>query len=153
MPFRRKAGDVGKALGYRSGLEEQLQEQLKGLRVQFAYEPFSIPWTPLQTRKKYTPDFLLLNNGILVESKGRFVTADRQKHKAIKAEYPSLDLRFVFSNSRSRISKTSKTTYAAWCEANDFLYADKIIPVEWLREPPNEESWVLIRRFQRGEIK
>jgi hypothetical protein len=51
----------------------------------------------------------------------------------IKQQHPELDIRFVFSNSRSRISKQSKTTYADWCEKNGFMFADKSIPKEWLK--------------------
>lgn len=75
-----------------------------------------------------------LSRKIIVETKGRFVTADRLKHLEIKKQHPRLDIRFVFQNSRQRISKSSKTTYAAWCEKNGFLYADKKIPDAWLEE-------------------
>jgi hypothetical protein len=81
----------------------------------------------------YTPDFPL-PNGIIIETKGRFLTADRQKHLLIKDQRPDLDIRFVFSNSRSKIGKKSKTTYAMWCEKNGFKYADKSIPTEWINE-------------------
>ena len=71
---------------------------------------------------------------LFVETKGRFVTADRLKHIEIKKQHPHLDIRFVFSNSRQRISKTSKTTYASWCEKHGFKYADKSVPKSWLEE-------------------
>ncbi len=64
----------------------------------------------------------------MVETKGRFLTADRQKHILIKDQHPALDIRFVFSNPNTRISKQSKTTYAMWCETHGFLYAPKTIP-------------------------
>ena len=69
-----------------------------------------------------------------METKGRFVTADRKKHKLIKEQHPDIDIRFVFSNSKTRISKTSKTKYGKWCELNGFKYADKVVPDEWLKE-------------------
>jgi hypothetical protein len=81
----------------------------------------------------YTPDFQL-PNGIIIETKGRFVTADRQKHRLIREQYPELDIRFVFSNSKARISKQSQTTYAAWCERYGFKYADRWIPEDWFNE-------------------
>lgn len=70
---------------------------------------------------------------LIIETKGRFVTADRQKHLLIKKQHPDLDIRFLFQNSRARISKTSKTTYADWCRKHGFIYADKVIPEEWLK--------------------
>lgn len=66
------------------------------------------------------------------------MTQDRLKHLEIKAQHPALDIRFVFSNSNQKISKTSKTTYAAWCEKHGFMYADKSIPESWLKESKKE---------------
>jgi hypothetical protein len=133
--------------GWRSGLEEVVAEQLRSGGTAFLYEPFGIPYTQPEKLRKFTPDFVL-PNGIVVETKGRFVTADRQKHLLLKAQYPDLDLRFVFSNSRARISKQSKTTYAVWCESKGFLYADKRIPQEWIDEPHNEASKSVLRKLR-----
>ena len=69
-----------------------------------------------------------------IESKGRFLTADKQKHILLRKQYPELDLRFVFSNSKTRISKKSRTTYAMWCQKHGFKYADKFIPENWIKE-------------------
>lgn len=105
---------------------------LKERGVGFTYEEEKIRWLDSKERT-YTPDFVL-SNGIVVESKGRFVSADRRKHKEIKKQYPDLDLRFVFSNSRAKLYKGAKSTYGDWCDKNGFLYADKTIPEEWLTE-------------------
>ena len=118
--------------GYRSGLEDRISEQLKGLSVPFKYEEFKIKYEVNESRT-YTPDFEI-PNGIIIESKGRFVSADRKKHLLVKKQHPHLDIRFVFSNSRAKISKGSKTSYGDWCDKNGFLYADKLIPEEWLNE-------------------
>lgn len=69
-----------------------------------------------------------------METKGRFTATDRKKHLLVKAQRPDLDIRFVFSNSRAKLNKGSKTTYADWCNKHGFLYADKLIPTEWLDE-------------------
>lgn len=133
--------------GWRSGLEEAVGEQLKEYGRAYEYEPFRIPYLQPAKPRHFTPDFVL-HNGIVIETKGRFVTADRQKHLLIKLQYPELDLRFVFSNSRARISKKSKTTYAKWCETKGFLYADKWIPEEWLREPLNAASFAVLEKLR-----
>jgi hypothetical protein len=120
--------------GYRSGLEQAVAIQLAdhyGNPVKYEDPESVIRYTPPSKVRRYTPDFLL-PNGILVETKGRFVSADRMKHLYVKAEHPDLDIRFVFSNSNQRISKTSKTTYADWCHKHGFLFADKEVPKEWL---------------------
>lgn len=118
--------------GYRSGLEESIAKDLKEAGVVFSYEAIKIHYEVNQIRK-YTPDFLL-PNGIIIETKGRFVVADRMKHLMIKEQIPELDIRFVFSNSRNKIRKGSKTTYGDWCKMHGFLYADKRIPEEWLEQ-------------------
>ncbi len=120
--------------GYRSGLEEKIGAELTSKGVNFEFEKTVIEYDKPARKSRYTPDFKL-PNGIIVETKGRFVTADRQKHLLVKAQHPKLDIRFVFSYSRSRISKKSATTYAMWCEKHGFKYADKSIPQEWINEP------------------
>ncbi|MBN9346633.1 MAG: hypothetical protein J0I48_10615 [Devosia sp.] len=119
--------------GYRSGLEDKVAKQLEDLGIEVRFESFKIEYEVPARKAKYTPDFLL-PNGLIIETKGRFLTADRQKHILVKAQRPELDIRFVFSNSRARISKTSKTTYADWCEKHGFKFADKVIPLSWIKE-------------------
>lgn len=118
--------------GYRSGLEHTVRDSLKDRKCNAKYECFKIEWEDLSYRT-YTPDFLL-PNGIIIETKGRFTPADRMKHLAIKKQHPQLDIRFVFSNSNSKLRKGAKTTYASWCNKHGFLYADKDVPQEWLDE-------------------
>lgn len=124
--------------GYRSGLENKVADQLRSLSIPVVYEGATIRYTPPAKERRYKPDFIL-PNGIIIETKGRLVTADRQKHKAIHDEHPHLDIRFVFSNPNNRISKTSRTTYAEWCETYLFYYAAKLVPREWIKEPPITE--------------
>ena len=126
------ASERGRKHGYRSGLEDRISEQLKSLSVPFKYEGFKIKYEVHENRT-YTPDFEL-PNGIIVESKGRFVAADRKKHLLVKKQHPELDIRFVFSNSKAKINKGSKTTYGDWCDKNGYLYADKLIPEGWIKE-------------------
>jgi len=120
--------------GFRSGLEDKIADSLTSLGIPFEYEKLVIGYTQPAKARKYTPDFVLLNNNIIIESKGRFITADRQKHLMIKEQLPDLDIRFVFSNSKAKLSKLSQTTYGMWCDKHGFLYADKEIPSTWLNE-------------------
>ena len=117
--------------GYRSGLEDDISVDLKERGITFEYEKMKIRWV-LNENKTYTPDFVL-PNGIIIESKGRFVSADRKKHLKVKEQFPKLDIRFVFSNSRGKINKGSKTTYGDWCDRHGFIYSDKKVPEEWLK--------------------
>lgn len=120
--------------GFRSGLEDKIADSLTTQGIPFEYEQLVINYIQPSKARKYTPDFVLLENDIIIESKGRFMTADRQKHLMIKEQYPELDIRFVFSNSKARLSKISQTTYGDWCSKHGFLYADKDIPMAWLNE-------------------
>lgn len=119
--------------GFRSGLEEKVADALMSKGVKATYETTKIKYIVPAKERTYTPDFVL-PNGIIVETKGRFLTADRQKHLLVKEQHPDLDIRFIFSNAQQKINKYSKTTYAEWCEKNGFKYAEKNIPEEWLYE-------------------
>lgn len=139
---------VGRALGFRSGLEEATSAHLTALRIPFLYEKVILPYEVHETRK-YTPDFVLLQNGIIVETKGQFVSGDRKKHLLIRAQYPTLDLRFVFSNPNTKIGKKSSTTYGMWCASKGFQYAKGTIPEAWLHESFNAASARVIRAFMK----
>ncbi len=121
---------AAKVKGYRSGLEVDLDESLKQRGIDGEYEQHKIKYIKPATNHTYTPDFKL-PNGIFIETKGRFVAEDRKKHILIKGQYPELDIRFVFQNSKNKLRKGSKTTYADWCVKYGFKFADKEIPTDW----------------------
>lgn len=140
MPVKKNQWSAlkGRAAGYRSGLEEAVAEQLRRRGIDFTYEGYPLKYVVPERLAKYTADFVL-PNGIIIETKGRFVTADRTKHRLIKEQYPDLDIRFVFSNPNATIGKKSKTTYAMWCERLGILYAKQLIPDVWLKERPRKD--------------
>ena len=142
---------VGLKYGFRSGLEENLQSQIADAGHPVLYEKLVIPWV-LQKNCTYRPDFVL-PNGIIIEGKGRFLTSDRQKHLIVKAQEPDLDIRFVFSNANARISKTSSTTYAAWCNQKGFLFHNRVIDPRWFREPVNKKSLDRVRALMASNKK
>ena len=129
-PYSKKA--VAAKYGFRSGLEMDIDASLKDQGIDGEYEQHIIEYVKPETKHKYHPDFKL-PNGIFVETKGRFLADDRKKHILIKKQRPELDIRFLFQNSKTKISKGSKTSYADWCEKHGFQYADKIIPEDWLK--------------------
>ena len=118
---------------FRSGFEERIASQLRRCGIKYTYESLVIEYKRLST---YTPDFIL-PNGIIIETKGRWVTEDRSKHLLIKEQHPEIKIKFIFSNSKNKIGKKSKTTYAKWCELKGFEYhcihtTKKLFPKEWL---------------------
>ena len=124
--------DVGLKYGFRSGLEVRVAKELQAQGIPYTYEEDKIQYTKPSRLSTYTPDFRIGN--LYIETKGRFMVADRQKHILIKEQHPNIDIRFVFSNPKQRISKSSRTTYAMWCEKHGFLYAKESIPHQWLIE-------------------
>lgn len=125
-PFRKK-----RTSNYRSGLEDSVIKDLEFRKVNFKYEKRVILYFKPSTKHKYTPD-IELDNGVLIEIKGFFKREDRKKHLLVKEQQPKLDIRFIFGNSKNKIYKGSKTSYADWCIKHGFKFADKIIPKEWI---------------------
>lgn len=136
--------------GYRSGLELKVAKELDDQGFDYLYEKVKIEWEDLAYRT-YTPDFVLFN-GIIIETKGQFTTADRRKHLAIKKQHPNLDIRFVFENSRRKLRKGAKSTYAEWCVKYNFLYYDRIIPEDWLKEKGKKKYPAFIK-FTGTKVK
>tara|TARA_R110000823_G_scaffold286190_1_gene404530 strand:+ start:292 stop:714 length:423 start_codon:yes stop_codon:yes gene_type:complete len=128
---------IQRAKGHKSGLETKIHEQLNSQGIDGEYEKHEIKYTIPATDHSYKPDFRL-PNGIFIESKGWFLPDDRKKHLLIKKQHPELDIRFVLQSPNGKIYKGSKTTYAQWCEKNEFKWAKKEIPKEWILEKKNE---------------
>jgi Phage endonuclease I len=83
----------------------------------------------------YNPDFTIAPN-VFIETKGRFLSADRAKHLHIKEQHPEVKIYFLFGNADNTLTKSSKTTYAAWCEKYGFQYSDFYkngIPKSWFK--------------------
>ena len=127
MPQRRHS-----ARRYRSGLEKDVAAYLKDTQKKVRYECLKIEWEDLRYRT-YTPDFIL-DNGIIIETKGIFDSEDRRKHMEVRNQHPELDIRFVFSNSKAKLYKGAKSRYYEWCDTNDFMWAHRVIPESWLKE-------------------
>ena len=144
----RRPRATPKTLGFRSGLEERVAKQLEELGVVAEYETQKIKYTIPESVHTYTPDFIL-PNGIIIETKGRFLLADRKKHILIKKQMPHLDIRFVFMNSAAKLNKGSKTTYADWCDKQGFVYADKLIPELWIKEKGNSDVRVAKKKAKK----
>lgn len=147
MPNWQTKRGAAKRAGYKSGLEDTTAKQLKELGISFQYEPKEgkIKYTVPASVHSYTPDFYVTTKSgktIVIETKGLWSAEDREKHRLIKEQHPDLDLRFVFTRSKAKINKKSKTTYADICEGRGrgpfkgvtWKYADKRIPDEWLNE-------------------
>lgn len=126
---------IARKYGYKSGLEETIANVLADKKVNFGYEEEKITYIVPETTHKYTPDFKIRKSGdriLYIETKGRWVTADRKKLKMVKEQHPELDIRILFQNAKNKISKKSKTTYGDYADKIGILWAEKTIPDSWL---------------------
>lgn len=129
---------------FRSGFEFSIYNQLLDANVEHKYEIASYNYflkipnaccddcgsKEVYTEKSYTPDFFL-ENGIIIEAKGKFTVANRKKHIAIKELHPDVDIRIVFMRD-NWITKNHTIKYSGWCEQHDVEYAIGRIPESWL---------------------
>ncbi len=120
------ATQIARKNGYRSGLEDAVAEYLKYHKIKFLYEKIKIEWEDLAYRT-YT-------------------------HLCIKKQHPDLDIRFVFTNSKRKLRKGAKSSYAEWCIKYEFRYYDRIIPEDWLKEKGKNKHSKFIK-FKQQKIK
>lgn len=151
MPrFKRKKITVDKngvKHGWRSGLENEILAQLEEVGMNPNYEAVSFSYIVPESKHKYTPDFPLCKK-IIIETKGLWDLEDRKKMLLLQKQYPEVDFRMVFQNANKKIKKTSKTTYADYCDKHGLKWAHKTIPMEWIDEIFDE-----IAKEQAGEQK
>lgn len=120
----------------RSGLEKRTAEYLDLMKVPYSYEEETLYYEVPAKTHKYKPDFTLLINGMIVECKGRFDAAARQKMAYVVEQNPDRDIRMLFMRDNT-ISKNSKTKYSDWCEKRGIKYhisAQGEVPQEWIDE-------------------
>ena len=114
----------------RSEYERAVAASMRRNRIAFLYESTTFKYT---TPHRYTPDFIL-PNGVMVEAKGYFSPKDRTKLLAVRLQNPHADIRLLFQRPFNKLKSDSKTTYAGWCDRNDFRWAEgPHIPKEWTK--------------------
>jgi len=116
-------------MAYRSGLEKEVAQVLKG----FEYEPFSVSYSQPRT---YTPDFIHpKNQGIWYEVKGFFRTSDEaKKYIHIRDSYPEVELRFIISNPNIKAYPRVKMKMGDWLTKNGFKWClASDIPKSWIK--------------------
>ena len=128
---------------FRSGLEEALAIQISAADLPVNYETTTVQYEWPARQSRYTVDFDIPGpdgQTIFIEAKGIFDVQSRQKMLLVKAQNPSMDIRFIFSNSRAPLYKGSKTTYGDWATKHGFLWADREIPDDWLNPKIGEDD-------------
>lgn len=82
---------------------------------------------------KYTPDFVL-EDGRILEIKGRLTSADRKKLLAVLETNPTVSILLVFQRPNNPIYKGSSTTCAEWATKNGIGFIDAKSFEEFLNE-------------------
>lgn len=131
---------------YESKFEATIAEYLDRNSCRFQYETLHLDYwieiprgycskctaTRPRINRVYTPDFIL-DNGVILEAKGRFTAEERKKHAALKEQHPELDIRMVFLYD-NYMNKSKKTRYSQWCKQKNIQYTvGSEIPKEWMR--------------------
>lgn len=138
---QQKAKKLGLEEGFRSGFELQVAILLKHMGVPYEFESEKLEWTPRPIKHNYTPDFKVKTKSgktIYIETKGRFMPEDMEKHLAVKEQHPDKDIRIVFSNPYTWYRAAKTRTYAKWANANGIVWCGKthlkkFLPM-WLAE-------------------
>ena len=101
--------------------------------VAYKYEPEKLAY---YVERHYSPDLAV--GTMIVELKGYFRQDAQRKMKAVKAQHPELDIRFVFQNASATVQGAkkrkdgSKMTCKEWADRNGFMWAEGTVPEEWL---------------------
>jgi hypothetical protein len=134
MVIRKRKGPQGKKTkGFKSKFESLFAQNLKKSKIPFEYETIKVKYVKEHT---YCLDFSLSNGKILIETKGYFTAADRQKMLDVKKAHPELDIRLVFM-ANQKIHKLSDTRYGDWCDKHGFKWTvskEGKLPDEWKKE-------------------
>ena len=117
----------------RSGYEKKVRKCLEENKVQYTYESMVIKYVVPETKRSYTPDFIL-PNGVIIEAKGYWDAESRRKMALVVEQNPDLKIKMLLQRDNT-ISKKSKTKYSDWATARGIECAvspQGIIPEEWL---------------------
>lgn len=114
--------------------EQRVIGKLESDGVSYEYEPHTVPYN---VERSYVPDLKI--GDTYIELKGYFRQDAQRKMKAIKQQYPDMDIRFLFQRANSPIQGAkkrkdgSKMTCAEWADRYGFIWAEgETIPKEWI---------------------
>jgi len=145
MSTKKRGKNSTSSRRFRSGFEATIASSLESRRIVFQYEALKLEYVKrirsgfclscgfpasVGQERTYTPDFLLVDTGVIVETKGKFTPSDRAKMLQIKDAYPELDIRMVFQYN-NKLSKRVNKRYSDWCDEHEFIYAVGDVPTKW----------------------
>lgn len=116
-------------MAFKSGFERTVDANLKSRGVKYTYETLELPYT---LNGIYHPDFIL-DNGIIIEVKGRLDRESIRKMIAVRKQYPDHDIRFLFMEANKKVP-FQKQTHEKWADRNGYKWAVGVVPQEWIDE-------------------
>ena len=145
MRFKKGPRKVKKKPQYQgrtfaSAAEIKCAKDMEERGIPWEYEPEKWLWNP--PPKKYNVDFKVTRDDgsvLYIEYKGYFRTEDKVKMIAIKKQHPERDVRMIFTHPEKPVEGATKRkdgtklSNAEWATKNGYLYAEKVIPDEWLK--------------------
>lgn len=96
-------------------VRNKFEAAFQKLHPELEYETLKLNYTLACV---YNPDFIDHATKTIWETKGLWDAADRRKIVAVKKQHPDWRIIMVFQYPNRKISKSSKTTYAMFCEKN-----------------------------------
>lgn len=121
---------------FKSIFEADIAKYLDGKNLPINYEPDTFDYIRKAT---YTPDWKI-SDTVYVESKGHLTQANRSNLIAFKQQHPEVEIILLFADSRNKLYRGSKTTYAEWAEKHGFRWADwnkHKFPEKWFTDANN----------------
>ena len=137
---RRKPGE------FRSNLEEKISKDLTKLGLDPQYEVDRFRY--ILPAKKYTPDFKC--GDFYIEVKGYWPSSERTKFLSVVIHNPDLPIFVALQRPFMAISKTSKTSYALWCQKHGIRWCPTPIPKEFLMQWATGPKPTFHVRTQKG---
>ena len=116
--------------GHRSQLETRVEDALQSQGLSFRYEKESFVY---YRKGRYTPDFTVDGeHPFHIEVKGAWYPEDRSRILAVVTNNPDMRLLVALQAPNNKITKTSSTTYAMWCQKHGICWCTIPIPQEVL---------------------
>lgn len=81
--------------------------------------------------KVYSPHFKF-DNDIYVDVIVKTTLEEMGKYLRIREQFPLMDIRFVFQDSKIKFNKNEKMSYGNWCVTNGFIYHSGFVPDSWI---------------------
>jgi len=123
--------------------------------IPWMYESEKLEWSP--PVKYYTPDFVLPKKDggkMFIERKGWLRPEDKVKMQAIRAQYPDLDIRFIFDKSDKPLAAMprkdgSRMTHGEWAFKHGYPFAETFLPKSWINELEVKTAYAIPEKDQK----